>query len=346
LAPQDVESPQLYFNRELSWLEFNQRVLEQALCPDLPPLERLKFLAIVSSNLDEFFQVRVAGLMQQRGVRVRRRDVAGMTPGEQLAAIARRAHQMVAEHSEALRHVLEELGNHGLAVFEAQDWTTQQRRFLRSYFTKEILPVVTPLAMEALEPAPVLPGLRLHVAAVLAPGQTAAAVEGIVVVPVPTEFPRLVSMPAEGGLHLARLEDVIAENLAEIFPGGKVLATAVFRVTRDADVAVQDDDAGDLLQAVEEAVLARRRRAAVRLEISAGPNPRIKKWLVGQLGIRPEDVYEVAGMLDATALAELLARPGFEALKVADWPPQPPRDLIGPSVAEGSSPGRPCKTTT
>lgn len=329
MAKKDLKSPELYFNRELSWLEFNHRVFQEALCDDLPLMERLKFLAIVSSNLDEFFLVRVAGLMQQRAAKVRHRDLAGMTPGEQLAAISRRAHRMAAEQAEAVRDVLQGLRKHGLTVFEPQDWTAEQQPFLQSYFTKEVLPVLTPLAVEKLDPAPLLPGLKLHVAAVLAAGQTGEPAERIVVVPVPSQFPRFVTMPAEGHLQLARLEDVIAENVSAVFPGSGVLAAAVFRITRDADVAVHDDDASDLLQAVEEAVLAQRRRAAVRLELSAGPDQRIKRWLTNWLGLRREDVYEIEGMLDATALMELVARPGFGALRAPDWPPQPPRDLIG-----------------
>jgi polyphosphate kinase len=338
LAKKDLESPELYFNRELSWLEFNQRVLDEGLCRDLPLLERLKFLAIVGSNLDEFFQVRVAGLRQQRAGKVRRRDQAGMTPGEQLAAIANRAHRMVADQTEAIRSVLQQLSRHSLAVFEVRDWTPQQRRFLRAHFTKEILPVLTPLAIEELDPPPLLPGLQLYVAAVTAPGQADRPAEGVTVVPVPSQFPRFIAMPAEGSLHLARLEDVMAENLAELFPGCDVQATVVFRITRDADVAVQDDDAGDLLQAVGEAVLARRRRAAVRLELSADPDRRIKQWLVDWLGLRPDDVYEIDGMLDTAALTELVDRPGFEALKAAEWLPQPPRDLIFPSAGDGTTP--------
>jgi polyphosphate kinase len=329
LAREDLSSPELYLNRELSWLEFNDRVLREGLCPDLPLMERLKFLAIVSSNLDEFFQVRVAGLMHQRAAGVQRADVAGMTPGEQLAAIARRAHRMVAEHAEAVREVLKELEEQGLVVLHLQDWTAEQRQWLRSYFCTEILPVLTPLAMLELDPRPLLPGLQLHVAAVLARGQAERPEESIVVVPVPSRLARHVAVAGEGQQRLVRLEDVIAENLSAVLPGCEVAATAVFRITRDADVAVHDDDASDLLQAVEEAVLARRRRAAVRLELSAGADQRISRWLTDWLGLDAQDVYEAEGMLDAAALMELVERPGHEGLKLADWPPQPPRDLIG-----------------
>ncbi len=185
--------------------------------------------------------------------------------------------------------------------------------------------------MEELEPAPLLAGMQLQVAAVVAPGGEGdeATAEKMVVVPVPTQFSRFVEMPSEEGTTLARLEEVIAENMAAVVPGCQVLATGVFRITRDADVTVHDDDASDLLQAVEEAVLARRRRAAVRLEISTATDARIKKWLTDWLEVRLEDVYVVDGMLDAKALMEIVGREGFQDIRQPDWPPQPPRDLIG-----------------
>ena len=324
----DLKSPELFINRELSWLEFNDRVMQEGLSDDVPLLERLKFLAIVSSNLDEFFMIRVAGLMQQRSAGVRRRDPAGLTPTQQLTEISNRAHRMVAEQSEGIRQALEKLKKHSIHVLEPKSWTVEQQRFLRSHFSREIQPVLTPLAMQELDPAPLLPGLRLHIGLVIAAGNGDKKVERITVIPVPGQFARFVTVPAEEGLHLARLEDVIADNVGKLFPGGEVLATVLFRITRDADIAIQDDDASDLLQTVEEAVLARRRRAAVRLEISAHADSRLKTWLKEWLQIRGEDIYEIEGMLDATALMELANRPGFESLKAPDWSPQPPGDLL------------------
>jgi len=333
MAKKDLGAPELYINRELSWLEFNDRVLQEGLSEELPLLERLKFLAIVSSNLDEFFMVRVAGLMQQQAAGVRRRDLAGMTPRKQLEAIGVRAHRLVDEQTCGIRDVLQQLAEHGLCVFPPQAWTPEQRRFLQSHFTKEILPVLTPLAVQELAPGPLLPGLQLHVAAVIASGpvseQGDESQQKVVVVPVPSQFSRWIPIPAEGQLHFARLEDVIADNVTALFPGREALATAVFRITRDADVAVQDDDAADLLQAVEEAVLDRRRRAAVRLEISANPDARLKSWLVDCLQLDTQDVYEIDGTLDATALWEIVGRPGFADLKIPQWQPQTPGDLIG-----------------
>lgn len=329
MAQNSLESSELYFNRELSWLEFNDRVLREGLSNDLPLLERLKFLAIVSSNLDEFFMVRVGGLTQARAAGVRRRDPSGMTPSQQLAAIHSRAHRMVEEQAEGIRQALTALADEGLRVCRLQDWTDRQRGWLRSYFAKEILPVLTPLAVAELNPYPLLPGLQLHVAAVLSSEHNDEPEEKIVDIPVPSQFHRFISVPADEGVHLVCLEDVIAANVGALFPGYKVLATCVFRITRDADVAIQDDDASDLLVAVEEAVLDRRRRAAVRLEVSAEPDRRLRTWLLDWLQVRRDEVYEIDGLIDATALWQIVGQPGFERLKSPDWPPQPPRDLLG-----------------
>jgi len=330
--PKDkLDAPELYVNRELSWLEFNDRVLREGTDPSLPPLERLKFLAIVSSNLDEFFMIRVAGLGQQAAAGVRRRDPSGLTPAQQLERISRRTHRMVAEQARAIREVLAELPRHGVRLLEAGELSAEQRRFAQSYFRAEVLPCLTPLAADRLEPCPVLPGLRLMLALRLA-GEGAGGGPRVAVVPVPTGLPRFVALPAGEGLALARLENLIAAHVEELLPGSAVVASTVFRLTRDADVAIQEDAAGDLLEAVEKAVLQRQRRSVVRLELPAGADRPLRKWLLDWTGVRGRDVYEVDGMLDAAALMQVATRPGCEALTQPDWPPQPPRDLLG---AEG-----------
>jgi len=330
MAKRARKTPPPFINRELSWLEFNDRVLREGLREDLPLLERLKFLSIVSSNLDEFFLVRVAGLMQQRSARVRQRDPSGLTPSRQISAIAKRAHRMIGEQSEGIHQVLHELSEHGLHVLHRDSWMDEERAFLESYFNREILAVLTPLAMQELDPCPLLQGLQLHVAGVLeVDGDEDAKEERIVVVPVPSGFPRFIGVPSEEGLRLALLEEVICENLEKLFGGCKVLATSVFRITRDADVAILQDQAGDLLYAVEQAVLDRRRRSAVRLELQARSDKRIRGWLADWLKLRREDVYRIKGIMDAKALMQVATRQGFEDLKFADQPPQPPRDLAG-----------------
>ena len=328
-----LSDPALYINRELSWLEFNDRVLRQGLDDRLPLLERLKFLAIVGSNLDEFFMVRVAGLMQQRAAGLRKRDPSGMTPAAQLRAIAQRTQRMVQEQYQGIGEVLEALAEKGLALHRPDAWSAEQRQFIRSHFDVEIQPVLTPLAMEELDPQPLLRTGQLHLALLLDthPGEKTEGddVLRVAVVPVPTQMPRFLTLPGEEGTHLATLEDAIAYRANSLFPGCRVRAKCFFRITRDADVAIQEDEAGDLLQAVERAVTDRRRQQAVRLEIGARPDRRIKRWLVDTLELRKDDVYEVAGPLDTAALMELVSRPGYDDLRTPDWPAQSPRDLVG-----------------
>lgn len=323
----DLDAPELFFNRELSWLEFNDRVLREGLSDDVPLLERLKFLAIVGSNLDEFFMVRVAGLKQQVAAGSAGPDPSGLGPAEQLARISRRAHQMLAEQSAGIRDALAKLVPHGLRVLAAPDWSPEQRAFLGSYFASEILPVLTPLAVGELEPFPILPGLGLNVLLGLVPPEEPQAPLKLAVVPVPASLPRFIPVPAGQGLHLAMLEDVVAQFAGQLFEGFTVAARAVFRLTRDADVPVTDDDASDLLQVVEEAVRARRRQAVVRLALSASADPRLKQWLKDWCRVDDADVYEIDGLLDTAGLYEIVNRPGFDALREPDWPPQPPRGL-------------------
>ena len=355
----------LFINRELSWLEFNERVLREGLSDELPLLERIKFLAITSSNLDESFMIRVAGLMQQRAAKLRVRDPSGMTPTQQLKAYSQRAHKMIEDQTAGIAEAMRQLEKKRIHVLESSDWTPEQQGYLRSYFSREILPILTPLAVEQLSPCPLLPNLRLHIGAVLQaetktdeleselpqlvpqasspkksnPQKTAKKksskstkteepFEQIAVVPVPNMFQRFLSIKDEDRLTLVRLEEVIRTNLDLLFPGYRVLATTVFRLTRDANVAVESDEARDLLAEIEEAIRQRQRRQVVRLEIAAKPDTRIKQWLQNEYTLKTDDIYEIDGMLDPTALWEIANLSGFEHLKSPEWLPYPPRDLI------------------
>jgi polyphosphate kinase len=315
----------MYFNRELSWLEFNDRVLRQGMADDVPLMERIKFLAIVSSNLDEFFLVRVAGLMTARAEGVLRRDPAGMMPAEQLKAVGERVHRMVHEQCEAAAAALAELAEAGIKIVPAAQWSDQQRHFLQAHFSKEVLPVLTPLAVQDLRPAPRLPGLQWHLAVLL---KNAAGEEKIAVTAMPQQIDRWVRLPGEE-VALARLDEVMAASVGVLFPGTEILATALFRITRDADVSVERDETDDMLEAVEQAVLTRQRRPPVRLQITPAADPRIRFWLEEHVKLGAEEIYEMEAFLDAAALMELANWPGFEKLKNVDWQPQPPRDLLG-----------------
>ncbi len=320
-----LRSPEMYFNRELSWLEFNDRVLRQGLADDVPLLERVKFLAIVSSNLDEFFLVRVAGLMSARAKGVRRRDPSGMTPTAQMQAVGERVHRMMRDQRQGVLAALSQLAAAGITVAPAAQWTDEQRKYLAAYFAKDIFPVLTPLAVQELHPSPQLPGLQWHVAVLLA---KEGAEERIAVTPVPQQISRWVRLPGED-VRLARLEEVIAANVGALFPAATIIATSLFRITRDADVFVERDETDDMLEAVERAVLARQRRPPVRLQVSPAADPRIRAWLEGLIKLQPDEVYEMDSTCDGAALMELAHCPGFEQLKNVEWPPQPPRDLLG-----------------
>ena len=222
------------------------------------------------------------------------------------------------------------LAEHGLRVWNREEWTDEHRRFAEAYFAREIEPILTPLAIQQLKPTPLLPNLQLHVAALLAGSVADESPGHIVVVPVPSQLPRWVTLPSESETHVARVEDVIAANLGAMFPDDEVAATAAFRISRDADVVLKDDEEiDDLLHAMEEVVLSRRWRAAVRLTISARPDPRLRTWLADWLKLGDESVYEIDGPLESSALMELVNRRGFDNLRIDDWPPQVPRDLLG-----------------
>jgi polyphosphate kinase len=329
MARNDSDSANLFINRELSWLEFNDRVLQEGRCEQLPLAERLKFLSIVSSNLDEYFMIRVAGLKQQKAAGVRKRDASGLTPSQQLFLIAGKVRQMAAQQTAAIADVFDRLAGHGFYLVRRTEWEPRQRQFLAKFFTTEVLPVLTPLGVEELSTCPLLPGLQLCVALLVDTSKAGQSGQKLVVIPVPTAFNRFVNIPSDKGTYIAPLEEVILDNAKALFGGHEIRGHAIFRITRDADVAVQDDEVSDLLSAVQDAVVSRRRRSAVRLEISAQPDPYIVRWLTTALELKAEYLYEIDGLLDARSLMQIMEMQPLQGHKVAEWPPQTPRDLLG-----------------
>lgn len=318
-----------YINRELSWVAFNQRVLELAQRTDLPLLERLKFLAIFSSNLDEFFMIRVAGLNQQIDAGIRKKAIAGRTPLQQLKEISDRVHQLVEVHTGLVKTLLSELRKHGLYILGREEWTEKHRAYLNDYFMTEILPVLTPLSVQRHDPCPLLPGLQMNVALTLRADKDVPDQDRLLVIPVPDLFTRFLTFPSREGTFLATIEDVIADNAAAIAPGCSVQSIAFFRLTRDADVAVKEDEASDLLNVMEAAVVERRRRTAVRLEISAHASKILQQWLTREYELKYMQIYEIDGILDTKAFWQIATRSGFDRLRFSDWSPQVPLDLIG-----------------
>jgi polyphosphate kinase len=327
--PQGLDDPNLYFNRELSWLEFNRRVLEEAQDAQVPLLERLKFLAIFSSNLDEFFMVRVGGLQQKVQAGIGRGSGADrMPPAEQLARIGQAVRQMVGQQYSCLKEqVLPRLEAEGIRIVLApENLSDPERKHLSGVFCREIFPVLTPLAIDPGHPFPHLLNKSLNLAVELRrPGVDKKA---FAVVQVPAVLPRFVALPSDKGTVLVSLETVIRLHLPELFPGMELERATVFRVTRDSEYEIDDDEVEDLLKAIEEEIRKRRRGAAVRLEIESGAHAECEQFLTTSLDLEPNDVYPIPGPMDLTALFQIHGLPGFHPLRDPEFVPQPVPEFV------------------
>jgi polyphosphate kinase len=322
-----LDDPSLYTNRELSWLEFNRRVLEEAQDPLVPLLERVKFLAIFSSNLDEFFMVRVGNLQRkvQAGI-VYGSGADRMPAQEQLEHICQVVRQLVGDEYRCLvEEVLPALEREGIVVRGPKDLTAAERRYLGDLFRREVFPVVTPLAIDPGHPFPHLLNKSLNLAVMLhRPGQ---AEQLFAVVQVPAVLPRFLQLPAEKGHVFIPLETVIRMHLPELFPGMELEHSAAFRVTRNSDIELDDEEVEDLLKAIEEEVKKRRRGAAVRLEIEAGAPGDLEQFLMAALDLDPIDTFRLPGLLDLTGLFQIHGVPGYPALRDPQFVPQPVFDF-------------------
>jgi polyphosphate kinase len=317
-----LDDASLYINRELTWLEFNRRVLEEAQDPEVPLLERLKYLAFFSSNLDEFFMVRVGGLQQKVQARIAQGSGADrLPPAEQLERIGQLVGQMVTEQYVCLfDEVLPALEREGIVIRSEKDLTEADRKYLRAHFSQEIFPVLTPLAYDPGHPFPRLLNKSLNLAVLLQ--KQGQAEKHFAVVQVPSVLPRFVTLPAERGRAFTPLETVIRLHLPDLFPGMELDRATVFRVTRNSDFEIDDDEVEDLLKTIEEEVRKRRQGAAVRLEIEANAPPEVEQWLMGALDLDAPDVYRFPGLLDLTGLFEIHALPVCPHLRDPQFVPQ------------------------
>lgn len=317
-----LDDPSLYINRELSWLEFNRRVLEEAQDAEVPLLERLKFLAIFSSNLDEFFMVRVGGLQQKVQARIASGSGADrMPPAEQLERIRQTVSQLVVEQYRCLdEQVLPALETEGITLRDLKDLTESDKSHLQGVFRREVFPVLTPLAIDPGHPFPHLLNKSLNLAVVLQrPGQVEKL---FAVVQVPAVLRRFVLLATERGHAFTPLETIIRMHLPDLFPGMKIEGSTVFRVTRNSEYEIDDDEVEDLLKTIEEEIRKRRRGAAVRLEIEADAPPEVEQFLTAALDLDPTDVYHIPGLLDLTGLFEIHGLPGYPHLRDAHFVPQ------------------------
>jgi len=311
-----LESPELYLNRELSLLEFQKRVLQESQDPQNPLLERVKFLSIVSSNLDEFFMVRVAGLQKQAASGSQEPSVDGLSAASQLQLIRQEVRQLVEEIQNHFRNtLLSALESEGIRISDISSLSSTERSAMDSYFLQDVFPVLTPLAFDPGRPFPHISSGSLNLAVVVGDGQ---GTESFARVKVPDSLPRLVLVPSsspkgktskssKSEWTFVWLERLIIENLRLLFPGMEILEAHPFRVIRDAEVAIQEVESDDLLESVEEAMKLRRFTSVVRLQVDASVSEKILEILASNLPIDKQDVYRIKGSIGLGRLIELYA---------------------------------------
>ncbi len=321
----DPANAKLFINRELSWLGFNERVLEEARDPGVPLVERLKFLAIVASNLDEFFMVRVAGLKQQLSGNVAETPPDGLTASEQLAAISQRTHAMVAEQYRIWRaEVRPGLAEAGIRVLRPGELSPEQKAHLSAYFTREVWPVLTPLAVDPGHPFPMLRNRSLNLAILMHREREKVTRREtmVAVVQVPSVLPRITEVPGSVRFSFTLLEDLIAMHAGDLFPGFRVVGCSPFRVTRNFDLSIDEDEADDLLKTIQKELRRRERGSAVRLEIAQDTPPEVVGFLASALRLEPDDVYLTDGPVHLADLAPICGREDLREYKDEPFSPQ------------------------
>ena len=327
--PVNLDDPALFINRELSLLAFNRRVLDQAVDPSIPLLERLRFLSISCSNLDEFFEIRVAGLKQQLALSVASPGPDGTGATDVLRAVSKVAHELVDEQYRILNYVLSPLlEREGIRVLNRHSWSPRQQVWTRRYFMSEVLPVLTPVGLDPSHPFPRIANKSLNFIVSLA-GMDAFGRSGrVAVVQAPRLLPRLIRLPAgiaEGPNDFVMLSSVISSHVAELFPGMEVTGSFQFRVTRNADLWVDEEDVDDLLHALKGELDRRRFMDAVRLEVNQNCTAEMMEFLLSQFELDSSDLYQVNGPVNLMRIAALCDAVDRPDLKFAPFTPGMPR---------------------
>ena len=330
---QEIAKPEYYNNRELSWLAFNERVLEEAEDIENPLLERLKFLAIFSSNLDEFFMVRVAGLQDQvRAGFNKPENKSGLTPKEQLTKIAERTQSLVKRQMEVFRHLVYELlPLENVRIKDFKSLNTVQKKFIDEFFEETIFPVLTPVAVDAYRPFPTLLGRTLNLLVMLEENTAMEQNEKVAIVQVPSVLERFIEIPSnDGEKEFVLLEDVITSHIDQLFYGYKVKSTQAFRLTRNADLTIHEEGAQDLLVEIEKELKKRKWGVGSRLEVRDGEmSDEVLEYLLEEFEIEESDVFKIDGPLDLTFLFAFVKKisVGLEHLEYESFIPQRPKDL-------------------
>ncbi|HJG82512.1 MAG TPA: polyphosphate kinase 1 [Lacrimispora saccharolytica] len=339
--------PKNYVNRELSWLDFNYRVLGEARDKSTPLFDRLKFLSITASNLDEFFMVRVASLKDMIHANYTKPDIAGMTASEQLAAIGIKTHELVEEQYRIYnRSLLPALRQNGLKVITShENLTKQEAAFVDRYFEEMVYPVLTPMAVDSSRPFPLIRNKSLNIAALVRKKKGDSEID-FAMVRVPSGLPRVVVIPPEmeekddeeksesagkeqtgknapGQASIIFLEEVIERNIEKLFLNYDIICSHPFRVMRNADLSIDEDEAEDLLKEIERQLKKRQWGEAIRLDIEEKADKRLLKILKKELKVTNDEIYEISGPLDLTVLMKVYGLPGFDRFKAPGYTPQP-----------------------
>ena len=326
------KDPSLYTNRELSWLLFDKRVLSEARDKQIPLFERLKFLSITASNLDEFFMVRVASLKDMVNAKYTKKDIAGLTASEQLSRITVAAHELVAQqYSTYNRSLLPLLKANGLTVVERhEDLNDEQAAYVDDYFDENVYPVLTPMAVDSSRPFPLIRNKSLNIGSLLSRRGEKKELE-FSTVQVPSVLARIVEIPAgeDGNRAVILLEEIIERNISRLFLNYDVLCSHPFRIMRNADLTIDEDEAEDLLKEIEKQLKKRQWGQAIRLEVEAGIDKKLLSIIKKELSIDEDDIYRIDGPLDLTFLMKMYGLSGFEHLKAEKYEPQPVPEFMG-----------------
>lgn len=329
MAEQNFKQAKYYTNRELSWVLFDLRVLNEARDKTIPLFERLKFLSITASNLDEFFMIRVASLMDMVHAKYEKKDIAGMTPTKQLESLATAIHDLVdLQYSTWNRSLLPRLAENGLHIVEHyEDLSEKDAKFVDAYFEENVYPVLTPMAVDSSRPFPLVRNKTLNIAALVEKKNGDGELE-FAMVQVPSVLGRVVMLPSEGtAKRVILLEEVIERNMDKLFLNYKIVCAHPFRVMRNADLTIDEDEAADLLKEIEKQLKMRQWGEAIRLEVERGCDERLLDILKKELSIEEKHIYFIDGPLDLTVCMKLYGLDGFTHLKTPKFTPQPVPEL-------------------
>lgn len=322
----DYIKPEYYWNRELSWIKFNERVLSEARDKSLPLFERLKFLSITASNLDEFFMIRVASLKDMVHAKYTKPDIAGMTPKEQLKELSVVTKELVeTQYNTYNRSLLPALNKVGLHVVEKhEDLTKEQKEYVDRYFEESVYPVLTPMAMDSARPFPLIRNKTLNIGALISKKDKKGREElEFATVQVPSVLPRIVMLPEDkkGNTVVILLEQVIERNIGKLFLSNEVACTCPYRIMRNADLTIDEDEAADLLKEIQKQLKKRQWGEVIRLEVEDKMDERLLNILKMEFEIREEDIFQINGPLDLTFLMKMYGMDGFEEYRNKPYTP-------------------------